>query len=135
MPDLRLAAQAAVVAALDAAAAVTLPVYQHAPEEDDDAPFEPFHLIGDIVATPAGGKGGGLDRIEIEVLTALREAGREFVTPHMTAVRETLEDQTLASDDADLSAIVVESEEDQLLEDGVTYVGVQRFSLWAQPKD
>jgi len=133
MPDLKLAAQDAIYDLLNATPTVTDvgPVWQHAPEELEP----PYTIIGDMSASPIGGKDGGLDRIEFEILTVRREPGREFLTPMMAAVRDTLEGAELTSADAVLSPPVFESDEDDLLDDGQTYIGVQRFSLIAQPND
>jgi Protein of unknown function (DUF3168) len=130
MPDLRDAAQTAIVEALSGAPAVTLPVWQHVPEEQQP----PFHVIDKMSAEPWGGKGGGLDRIEFDLLTVVREPGREHLTPHMATARAVLEGQALPPQPGvALSSPAFEADDDDLLEDGQTYVGVQRFSLFAQP--
>ena len=132
MTDLKLAAQDAIFDKLSAAlAGLNVPVYQHAPENQEP----PVVLIGAMRAEPVGGKDGGLDRIEMEILSYVRAPGREHLTPVMTLVRETLEEQPLTADDVLLSAPVFEGDEDDLDEDGQTYVGVQRFSLFAQPDE
>ncbi|HWT12298.1 MAG TPA: DUF3168 domain-containing protein [Allosphingosinicella sp.] len=128
MPDLKLAAQVAIYEVLSALPALA-PFYQHVPGETQP----PYSLIGDMSTTPMGGKSGGLDRIDFEILHYVREPGREFLTPRMAAAREALEGQALTADGVELSPPVFEGEDDGLLEDGQTYEGVQRFSLFAQP--
>lgn len=135
MSDLKLAAQAAIFAALNVPAVTDLaPVHEFVPETEPPTQ-PPLVIINDMNAKPAGGKGGEFDRIEFEIITLVREPGREFLTPLMAAVRDQLEGQALASAEAVLSAPVFESDDDQLLDDGQTYSGAQRFSLFAQPAD
>lgn len=132
MPDLKLAAQSAVFAALNVPAVTGLaPVYQHTP--DDTQP--PVVIIGDMNAEAVGGKEGGFDRIDFEILTLVRAPGREHLTPLMAAVRAQLDEQALSQADAALSRPRFEGDSDEILEDGNTYLGVQRFSLFAQPND
>jgi len=130
MPDLKLAAQTAIYAALNVPAVTALaPVYQHVP--DDTQP--PAVVIDRMNVTAIGGKGGGLDLIEFDILTFIREPGREHLTPIMTAVRALLEEQALpAQSGVALSRPVFEADEDDVSEDGQTYSGLQRFSLVAQ---
>lgn len=105
-------------------------IWQHGPDEIEP----PFVLISDISSTNEGGKDGGFDRMEVQVLSVVREPGREHLTPVMTAVRDALDDQVLVPPaGVGLSRPVIESEDDTTLDDGITYVGDQRFSLFAQP--
>jgi hypothetical protein len=131
MPDLKLAAQDAIFDKLNGTGAITAigPVWQHPP----DGLEPPYTLIGAMNATPFGGKDGGLDNIEVEILTVVRQPGREHLTPLMTAVRDALEGAALTATGVALSPPVFESDDDDLLDDGQTYVGTQRFSLFAQP--
>ena len=133
MPDLKLAAQAAIYGALNAASAVTGigPVFEYVPEDQEP----PFTIVDRMSATPQAGKDGGLDLIEFDILTMVRQPGREFLTPLMAAVRDTLEGVTLASATATLSPPEFVGDEDELLEDGQTYLGRQRFQLFAQAAD
>jgi hypothetical protein len=128
--DAKLAVQVAVVTALSAAA---LPddaaVWEHTP--DDAEP--PLVIVHKIALTPQAGKGGGLDLAEVEILTLVRKPGREFLTPLMASVRGRIEGQPLAADGATLSQPVFVSDDDTLLDDGNTYLGTQRFSLFVQP--
>lgn len=138
MADLKLAAQRALFAALDVSAvtgsAAGLTVWQHTP--DDQQP--PVVVLGEMSAENVGGKDGGFDRIDFEVLSLVRAPGREFLTPVMTAVRGAVEGAALVSATAILSPPVFESDDDEILEEdgsNVTYMGRQRFSLFAQPLD
>jgi hypothetical protein len=132
MADLKLAAQTAIVAKLSATAAVTnlAPVYQHVP--DDTQP--PVVVIGDISAAPVGGKGGALDLLDVEIITMVRAPGREHLTPLRNAVRDALDEQALPTQaGVALSVPVFAGDEDTIEDDGNTYIGTQRFSLYVQP--
>lgn len=138
MTDLKLAAQVAIFVKLNAAPAVTglAPVYEYVPSEQDGEPVTPPYIVIDrMAATPQGGKGGMLDLIEFDILTVVRQPGREFLTPVMAAVRDTLEEASLVSTEAILSPPQFVGDEDELLENGQDYLGRQRFSTWAQPKN
>lgn len=131
MLDLKLAAQGAIYRALNGSAAVSglSSVYQHVPDEADP----PLTVIDKMTATPAGGKGDQFDLIEFEITSLVREPGRKHLTPLMTAIREALEGRPLLAPGVGLSPPVFESDDDGLLDDGNTYFGVQRFTLFAQP--
>lgn len=143
MPDLKLGAQQAVFDKLVGSVTLTgllggARIWQHPPEidpDDEDAKIEPpLVVISDMSATAFGGKDGGLDRIEVEIMSWVRAPGREHLTPIMTAIRDALEDQELTPPAGVLvSRPMFESDDDSLLEDGQTYEGSQRFSLFAQP--
>ena len=130
MPDFKYALQVALGEALEAAEAITIEVFQHVPEKQEP----PFHVIDKMTVTPIGGKDGGLDRIEVDVITEIRAPGREYLSPHMNAVRDTIDDQPLpVQAGVEFSIPRLIAEEDELLEDGQTYVGLQRFEVIAQP--
>lgn len=134
MADFKLAAQAAIFAALKASAPLqaAAPTYEYVPAEIEP----PMTILSRFAATPAGGKGDRFDEIEFEVLTVVRQPGREFLTPPMALVRETIEGAALArANGVALSRPVFLSDDDELLEDGQTYLGTQRFSLFAQRAD
>jgi hypothetical protein len=103
---------------------------QHVP--DNTQP--PIAVVADIVAEPAGGKDGGLDKMTFEIITLYRGPKRANLYSIQAAVRAKLEDVSLpAQAGAELSRPTMESEDDEILEDGITYLGTQRFSLFAQP--
>lgn len=130
--DGKLAVQTAVFDALTATPMPGgVPVWQHVPDNTEP----PVVAIGMITLTPAGGKGGGLDQAEIDVLTFVRQNGREFMTPLMAEVRARIEGRVLTAAGASLSRPVFESDDDSLESDGETYSGTQRFSLFVQPSD
>lgn len=109
-------------------------VWQHIPLDAAGNPEQPpMVIIGELAATPAGGKGGGLDRIEFELMYAVRKPGREYLTPLMTAGRAAVEGIEIAdTGGVKIAPPVFEGSETELLEDGETYFGVQRFSTFAQ---
>jgi uncharacterized protein DUF3168 len=132
MIDLNLAAQKAIYGALSVPAVTNLsPVFQHVPDKQQP----PVTIIGDLTATPAGGKDGGLDRIEFELISLVRAPSRTPLYSLMAAQRSVIEGQMLEAEGALLSAPVFEGSDDDLLDDGKTYLGTQRFSLFAQPSD
>lgn len=132
MIDSKLAAQVGIFTALNVAELNSLArVFQHVP--DDREP--PLTIVGEMTARPIGGKGSQFDEIEFEVLTAFRANGREFMRPAMAKARELLEGQPLSAPGAAISPPEFLSDDDELLEDGVTYLGTQRFKLTVQPQD
>jgi hypothetical protein len=133
MIDLRTATQRAFVQALGVPAVTGLaPVLQHVPENTQP----PMAIVADVVAEAVGGKDGGLDRMTVEVLTAVREPRREALYALMAAVADTIDGKALpAQAGATLSVPTLESSDDEILEDGKTYMGTQRFTLFAQPAD
>lgn len=134
MPDFVLAAQTAVFARLKASVALqaAAPSFEFVPEDTEP----PMTILSRFTATPAGGKGDRFDEIEFELLSVIREPGREFLTPAMAMVRDLIEGAALPSTlGVQFSGPVFLSQDDELLEDGQTYLGTQRFSLLAQPTD
>lgn len=131
MPDHRLAVQVAVLQALSAPAGASLaPVHQHVPEKTQP----PLTVIGRIEVSPAGGKDGGLDQIAFEIEHYVREPSRAPLYARMATARGLIEDAALpAQAGVLLSRPAFESDSDDLMEDGATYAGVQRFTLFAQP--
>jgi hypothetical protein len=130
MPDYRLAVQNAIYDALNVPAVTSLaPVYQHVP--DNAQP--PLVIIDDLTQEPDGGKDGGLDRCTIDIVTVWRSSRRADLYGLMAAVRNAVEGASLPQTEAVMSAPIFESADDDLGDDGVTYIGTQRFSLWAQP--
>jgi hypothetical protein len=132
MTDLTFAAQDATFDTLNVAAVTDLAqVLQHVPENTQP----PVVVIGDITVVPIGGKDGGLDELTIEIITMFRGPKRSGLLAIQHAVRSTLEGAELSAAGALLSPPVFESSDDEILEDGITYLGTQRFSTIAQPAD
>lgn len=123
--------QDAVYALLNHASVTDIaPVYQHVPDNTDP----PVVIIGTITLEGDGAKSGApLDRATIEIITLTREPAREALHELMAAVRDRLEGAELTAPDSILSPLEFQADDDDLLDDGVTYVGTQRFALWAQP--
>lgn len=130
MTDLRKAVQDAFYDALNVSTVTTIaPVYQHVP----DGTQPPLVIIDDITQEPDGGKGGGLDRFTVVVVTVRRQPSRAALFELMDAVRSVLEGVGLTATGSILSSPTFDGGDDDLSDDGVTYIGTQRFSLWAQP--
>lgn len=130
MIDLLTATQDAVYAALNVSPVTNIaPVYQHVP--DNRQP--PIVIIDDITSEADGSKDGSLDRITINIITVRREPRRAALYELMGAVRTALDGVAITATGALLTPPVFESSEDTLADDGVTYIGTQRFALWAQP--
>jgi hypothetical protein len=105
------------------------PVYQHAPNEAQP----PLVLIADITCDGEGAKGGGLDRVTFDIITLIREPRRAALHELMAAVRARLEGAAMAGTAVLMSPPEFQNDDDDLLDDGNTYAGTQRFALWAQP--
>ncbi len=130
MPDLRKAVQNAVYDALNVTAVTAIaPVHQHVP----DGAQPPLVVIDDITQEPDGGKDGGLDKFTVTIVTIRRQPSRAALFELMAAVRDVLEGAALVATGSILSRPTFDGGDDDLSDDGVTYIGTQRFSLWAQP--
>jgi hypothetical protein len=131
--DFVLAVQTGLFSALSNSSVTTLAkVFQHLPEGVQAVTGLGLVIIGDMAAEPAAGKGGGLDRIVAEIVTLVRDPGRSHLTPVMSAVRAAIEDQLIAAQGYLISRPVFEGSDDTLLDDGETYLGTQRFSMFVQ---
>ena len=131
MTDLMTPTQDAFYDALNKPAVTNLaPVFQHVPDEAQP----PMIVIGQMSAQPyADTKDGSMDEITVEVITLNREPDRSALFKIMAANRAALEGQDLSTDEIELSPIKFLSMDDDLAEDGQTYIGSQRFSTIAQP--
>jgi hypothetical protein len=130
MNDIPQAVQDAFFDALNDVSLTNLsPVVQHVLENTQP----PLVVIGDINTSPFGGKDGGLDKVEVDVLSYFRGPNRKGLNEIQAAVRGRLDDQTIAATGYELSRPVLVSSDTELLEDGETYVGTQHFELFAQP--
>lgn len=129
MTDLASAVQKAVFDALDEAVTLAT-VYQHVPE---DTP-PPVVIIGEDDIDPTlGGKGEQFERHEIRIICVARGPGKLPLRALQEEVRAALDERPIAASGALLSDPVILSTSDQLLPDGQTYYGEQRFLIFAQP--
>jgi hypothetical protein len=128
--DLLSATQDAVVAAMR----VLMPVSSPAPflptVPQDTNP--PFHTLGAIAFANEAGKGEGLDRFEVEIQTIYRGTDRAALNRMMFAVRQ-LEDVVLDTDEVEFSAPRAIGGGTERASDGLTYVGLTHFEIYAQP--
>jgi hypothetical protein len=130
MIDAATAVQEALYAALNVSAVTALaPVWQNPPEGTDP----PVVVIGYISLEPIGGKDGGLDKATVDVLTFVREPDQTNLFALQSAVRDQLDGQSIASTGALLSRPVQTTSEVELMDDGETYLGTQRFETFVQP--
>jgi hypothetical protein len=130
MSDLLTATQTAVYNALNVSSVTDLaPVTQHVIEDTEP----PLVIIGDVSFEPIGGKSGGLDRATVEIVTLYRGPKRTELFAIQTAVRNALDGQGITASGALLSDPVFVSSDVEELEDGVTYMGTQRFETIVQP--
>jgi hypothetical protein len=74
-----------------------------------------------------------LDRVTFDIITLVREPRRAALHELMAAVRTRLEGATMAGTAVLISPPEFRNDDDDLLDDGNTYAGTQRFALWAQP--
>jgi hypothetical protein len=129
MTDFATATQDAVFAALNVSAVTDLaPVLQHVPEGTEP----PLVIVGDIALTPAGGKDGNFDRAEFDIITLYRGPKRAALFTIQAAVRDQLDGAAL-SGTALFSRPRQIANDDEIAEDGITYVGTQKFELFVQP--
>jgi hypothetical protein len=131
MIDSASAVQQASFAALNCATAVSdlAEVWQSPPEDSQP----PLVLIGDVSLEPIGGKDGGLDRATFEIVTLVRQPDQTALFALQMAVRNALDEQTITATGALISNPVFLSAEVEMLEDGETYMGTQRFETIVQP--
>jgi hypothetical protein len=138
MADFRLPVQDAVVAALmplDGTVVDGKPVrvLQHVPQTNPPVQ-PPLIVVGSIETTPIGGKDGDFDSVTFTVETYYRGPARRFLLAMQADVRGQIEGQQLpAQAGVLLSEPVLDGADDALLEDGLTYSGTQKFTLFAQP--
>jgi hypothetical protein len=132
MTDLLTAAHNAVIAALKAPTLTALgPVFSNVPEKQQP----PFTALGAIDAQPADGdtKDEVLELITVEVEYQYRGASKLPLLAMMHAGRTALETASLIAPGAELATAEWRGSATDREDDGVTYHGVQRFELLAQP--
>ena len=105
------------------------PLVQHILEDTQP----PLFVIGDISTEAFGGKDGGLDKVTFEVWTYSRKPNRTQLYTMQEAVRNRLDGQPVTVTGYLLSDPVEVISESEMLEDGETYVGTQRYETFAQP--
>jgi hypothetical protein len=124
-----IATQDALFAALNVTAMTDLaPVMQHVPEGTEP----PLVIVGDISFTPVGGKDGNFDRAEVDIVTMYRGPKRAGLFA-LQEVVQTLLDGVALTGDALFSNPRQIANQEEIMEDGITYVGTQRFELFVQP--
>lgn len=129
MTSIPQAIQDAIHAALDVAALTDVaPVVQHILEDSEP----PLFVIGDISTEPIGGKDGGLDKATFDIWTYSRQPNRTQLYAMQALVRARLDGQPITAAGYILSNPVELLSESDMLEDGETYVGTQRYELIAQ---
>jgi hypothetical protein len=138
MLDAATAVQDACFTALNVAAVTGLgaEVWAHAPEILPDAdPLETgsIVLVHSVSLDPIGGKDGGLDQATATLITLVRKPDPAALYTLQAAVRDQLDGQPVAAFGALLSSPIMVSSEVELLEDGETYMGIQKFETIVQP--
>lgn len=130
MIDAATAVQLAFYTALNVPAVTDLaPVWQNPPEGTNP----PVVVIGNVSLEPIGGKDGGLDRATVDVLTFIRQPDQTVLFALQAAVRDQLDGQPVSASGALLSDPVMNSSEIDMMDDGETYMGTQRFETFVQP--
>lgn len=111
---------------------VTLaPVFEHVPPGTNP----PVAVIGDIEATKFGTKGADRDRqISLEVITMTEGEERLPLQLLQAEVEDALDGATITTDDWTFG-FSLQSSDDVLLEDGLTYQGTTRFDVLALSND
>lgn len=130
MIDAATAVQMAFYTALNVPAVTDLaPVWQNPPEGTNP----PVVVIGNVSLEPIGGKDGGLDRATVDVLTFIRQPDQTVLFELQAAVRDQLDGQPVSTSGALLSDPVMNSSEIDMMDDGETYMGTQKFETFVQP--
>jgi hypothetical protein len=128
MIDLITATQDAIYAALNVPAITSQwPVFQHVPEGTKP----PYIVVADIDAEPGQTKGS--QDITVDIVSVHVGKGRRPLLAMMHAVFETLDGQPIVAAGAELEAPRWLGAETSPAEDGVTYGGLQQFSVAAEP--
>lgn len=130
MIDAATAVQEALFTALNVTAVTNLaPVWQNPPEGTNP----PVVVIGNVELEPIGGKDGGLDKATADVLTFIRQPDQTILFALQNAVRTQVDGQALTATGAILSRPLMTSSESDMMDDGETYMGTQRFEIFVQP--
>lgn len=134
MINLMDACQAAVFAALSGRAELVAlsQVTQHV--KQDMLEDGPITRIGKIESEPVGGKGQQLELVAVDVETIYRGMSQADVLAIMHEQRLALEGQALTAEGAELDTPEwAGGMVDGPAADGVTYAGIQTFTIFAQP--
>lgn len=133
MINLLLATQTAVFKAMSEHTGLTAlaPVYQHVPQDTQP----PMTIVGKIESENIGGKGDQLERITVDIVTVYRGTGRAAMLDIMHQQRLAIEAGDLAFAGVEFGTAVFEGAgADGPARDGVTYAGIQSFTIDAQPE-
>lgn len=106
-------------------------LFQHVPEKVDP----PFFVIDAITIEPIGGKDGGLDRVTVDIITVFRGARRAGLYELQAKAKQAVEAGLPPQAGFTMTEPLLEADEDETLEDGVTYLGTHRWSLIVQADD
>ncbi|MDX3908421.1 MAG: DUF3168 domain-containing protein [Sphingobium sp.] len=120
------AVEKASYATLSAGGDIGAPVFQHVPEDTDP----PVIIIGDIEATPIGGKDDPDRRVALTVITVTEAEERKPLLDLMNAVETRLDGARLQENGWKLSFTFVGSSA-VLTPEGDGYVGESRFEILA----
>lgn len=132
MVDLLQATQDALFAAMNVPAVTSLaPVFTNVPQNQKP----PFILIGAIDAEDIGPKDRGLEQHSAEIEFQYRGPSKRPLFAMMHAARGAIEAAELAADGAELGEARWLASATDREDDGVTYHGIHRFELLAQPSD
>jgi hypothetical protein len=132
MVDLLAATLQASFDALNVAPVTDLaPVFTNVPANTQP----PFIEIGAIDAEGIGGKDGGFERHTVEIEYQHRGNSRLPLLAMMNAGRSAMEAAEMITPGAELEAPRWLASATDREDDGVTYHGIQRFELTAQPED
>lgn len=126
MTDLAFGLQKAIYTALTAAG---VPVFQEVPEDEPT----PYVVLGEDLIEDIGDKISRLEQHTVSISTVTDMQGRMAMRTMQEAIRSTLDRRPIHADGCIFDNLRHQNSEDALLDDGVTYVGVQRFTTIAQP--
>lgn len=129
MSDFATSVQNAFFTALNVASVTSLAtVLQHVPEDTQP----PLVILSQITLEPFGGKAGGLDKAIVEIVCLFRGPKRAGLYAIQAAVRAVIDQQPISAAGVTLSVPFHISTDSDQLEDGVTYLGTQRFEVFVQ---
>lgn len=126
MTDLAFGLQKAIYTALTAAG---VPVFEAVPEDEPT----PYVIIGEDTIENIGGKDDRLEQHTVAISTVTDMQGKKAMRTMQEVVRAALDRRPITAPGCLFGTMTHTDSEDALLEDGVTYVGTQRFTTIAQP--
>lgn len=106
-----------------------VPVYDHVP----DGTPPPVVIIDQIQSLDWSTKDSPGEQHTVEIVSVVQAKSRKVLRAIMTDVKDALVDQAITATGVVISNPVFESSDEETIGDGLTYIGRQRFSVFAEP--